>query len=36
MVPANPFFSTEADKMRAGSVRTQVDADVDAFLKSKT
>lgn len=33
-VPANPFFSTEVDRMKGGAVKTQVDADVDAFLKS--
>jgi hypothetical protein len=35
MVAADPFFSDEVDKMKAGAVRQQVDADVDAFLKSK-
>lgn len=35
MVAADPFFSTEVDRMKAGAVKTQVDADVDAFLKSK-
>lgn len=33
-VPANPFFSTEVDKMKAGKVKAQVDADVAAFIKN--
>lgn len=34
MVHPNPFFSTEVDKLKAGGLKTQVDADVDAFVKS--
>lgn len=33
-VPANPFFSTEVDKMKGGAVKAQVDAEILAFINS--
>src|SRR5580765_1883436 len=35
MVDPNPFFSTEVDRLKAGALKTQVDADVDAFVNSQ-
>jgi hypothetical protein len=34
-VPANPFFSTEVDKLKAGGLKTQVDANVKTFINSQ-
>lgn len=35
-VQADPFFSKETDKLKAGEFKRIVDADVDTFVRSKT
>jgi hypothetical protein len=35
MVQADPFFSTEVDRLKTGTFKSQVDTDVGTFLRSK-
>ena len=35
MVQADPFFTKEVDRLKAGALKTEVDADVKTFINSQ-